>query len=158
MKRLLLCALAVAVVLGVSVTNSSAKVRHNVGCGLGTMIFEQGTSDGLLVQVVAATTNGFLGNQTFGITSGTSECKQQTTIVSTETIQFVADNMDGIAKDIASGQGESLDTLSELMEIPAEDRSAFYGTLQRNFSEIFPSDKVEATDVIVSIASLYEKG
>src|SRR5262245_22752963 len=41
------------------------------GCGLGSVFF--GSKPGF-IQVLAATTNGTSGNQTFGITSGTSNC------------------------------------------------------------------------------------
>src|SRR6266545_2071443 len=41
------------------------------GCGLGSMLI--GSKPGI-VQIFAATTNGSFGTQTFGITSGTSNC------------------------------------------------------------------------------------
>ena len=41
------------------------------GCGLGSVVFGAKTG---FVQVFAATTNGTSGNQTSGITSGTSNC------------------------------------------------------------------------------------
>lgn len=41
------------------------------GCGLGSIVF--GNDNGTLKQVIAATLNG-TGMQTFGITSGTSNC------------------------------------------------------------------------------------
>ncbi|MFN7453535.1 MAG: DUF3015 family protein, partial [Pseudobdellovibrionaceae bacterium] len=46
-----------------------AKSYGDAGCGLGSVIFgnEKGFS-----QIFAATTNGTVGNQTFGISSGTS--------------------------------------------------------------------------------------
>ena len=42
------------------------------GCGLGATVFEG--QSGLFPNVLAATTNGTFGNQTFGLTSGTSGC------------------------------------------------------------------------------------
>ncbi len=50
--------------------------------GIGTLIFEG--KDGLLSQVCAGTTNGILGNQTFGITSGTLNCEKFTAFASNE--------------------------------------------------------------------------
>ena len=74
--------------------------QKNYGCGLGSIAFEG--NDGLISQVSAATTNGTFGNQTFGITSGTSNCEQFKTFASNEKINtFVAENMDSLAKDIA---------------------------------------------------------
>src|SRR3954469_2639303 len=42
------------------------------GCGLGSLIFGPVNSPG--AQILAATTNSTFGSQTFGITSGTSNC------------------------------------------------------------------------------------
>ncbi|MGH8759512.1 MAG: DUF3015 family protein, partial [Burkholderiales bacterium] len=54
----------------------------NIGsCGWGAKLFdgEKGTAP----QVLAVTTNGTFGNQTFGISSGTSGCTQDGTVTST---------------------------------------------------------------------------
>ncbi|MEW6443605.1 MAG: DUF3015 domain-containing protein [bacterium] len=129
--------------------------RGNCGCGLGTMAFEG--KNGLLFQVLAATTNGSFGNQTFGITSGTLECEQAPSFTSNEPLnRFVKDNMDDLAKDIAQGRGESLDTLAELMGIPAEERPLFYARLQTSFSEIFPSGTITHVDVLENIAKVMQ--
>src|SRR5690348_11977029 len=42
------------------------------GCGLGSLVF--GPNDAPVAQVLAATTNGTFASQTFGISSGTSNC------------------------------------------------------------------------------------
>jgi hypothetical protein len=55
--------------------------QKNTGCGLGTIVFEG--QNGLVSQTFAVTTNGTFGNQTFGITSGTSNCEQYSTLRST---------------------------------------------------------------------------
>src|SRR5262245_61167540 len=44
------------------------------GCGLGSMLF--GKDNSKLMQVLAATTNGIGGNQSFAIPSGTSNCTE----------------------------------------------------------------------------------
>jgi len=143
---LIICFIATAVYAG---------TRDNTGCGLGSLIFKD--NDGLLSQTCAATTNGILGNQTFGITSGTLDCKQHTTLVQNEVIQkFVADNMDSLAQNIAMGYGESLTTLAELMEIPEQERSVFCYTLQFNFDKIFPSGDVTPIEVLHNIANVIE--
>ena len=129
--------------------------QNNTGCGLGSMILGEAANDSILLQAFAATTNGTFGNQTFGITSGTSDCKQPSKIVNNERLnEFVVANIDSLAKDIAKGQGESLDTVAELMNIPSEKRAMVYVQLQANFSNIFTSERVEAADVIDNIASV----
>ncbi len=52
----------------------SEKGYGMAGCGLGSLAF--GDDNGK-IQIIAATTNGTSGTQTFGITSGTSNCNPE---------------------------------------------------------------------------------
>lgn len=125
----------------------------NTGCGLGYMAFPNQST--VLEQVLAATTNGTSGNQTFGISSGTSNCDKPSEWASNERLnRFVAENMDNLAGDIAKGQGEYLSTLAVLLDIPEADRTAFYGKLQNNFSRIYTSEAVNHVDVINNIQTV----
>ncbi len=137
MKKVLL----ISVVLLFTVSGAAFAAgapRDNCGCGLGTLLFEG--KDGLVQQVLAATTNSFLGTQTFGISSGTLECNQPLKFASNEQLNnFVAENMDNLAKDAAMGQGEYVDTLAELMDVPGSKRAEFSKMLQDNFSNIYGS-------------------
>lgn len=63
----------------------------------------------------------------------------------TETNQFITDNMDAIANDIAKGEGEYIDTLSTMLNV--SDSVAFKAALQNNFDEIFSSSEVSAQEV-----------
>ncbi|HPC47607.1 MAG TPA: DUF3015 family protein [Deltaproteobacteria bacterium] len=127
--------------------------QKNTGCGLGSVIFKG--QEALLFQVLAVTTNGTSGNQTFGITSGTLNCDQPAKIVSIERVNtYVSDNMDNLARDIARGDGEYLHTLAVLMEVPEAQRAGFYARLQANFSRIYTSTEVTSTDVVKNIADL----
>ena len=131
----------------------AGSTRQNCGCGLGSMLFEG--QNGLMSQTAAYTTNGTFGNQSLGITSGTLGCDSPQSFTKNETLNiFVAENMDNLASDIASGKGESLDTLAELIELPAEKRPAFFAALQGDFDRIYPSAQVTHTDVIEKIASI----
>lgn len=133
-------------------TAAAQSYDTNVGCGLGNMLFKEIGQDKTIFQILAVTTNGFLGNQTFGITSGTLGCTQPSMFVENEKVlRFVADNMDPLAQDIAAGNGETLSTLAELMEIPSEKRPEFYSKLQANFTGIYGSSAVESSDVIDGI-------
>lgn len=155
MKRSLVAGLTFAVLAGAAALPgmSFAAYNTNVGCGLGTQLFKEIGQDKILFQVLAVTTNGILGNQTFGITSGTLECQKPTTFVRNEKLkEFVAANMDTIAQDMAAGQGESLVTLAELMEVPAQKRAEFYSSLQANFGKIYSTEKANSAQVIDNIA------
>jgi len=130
--------------------------KSNVGCGLGYLAFKD--QDGLMSQTAAATTNGTFGNQTFGITSGTSECDRYKTFASNEKVnKFVAENMDNLAKDIAKGNGEYLGTLAVLLEVPETQRGEFYSKLQTHFTEIYSNDRVTSTEVLNNIEAVVSK-
>lgn len=132
-------------------------VQRNTGCGLGASALKDSKFKVTLVgQLVMTFLNyAISGNGTFGITTGTSECKAPTKVVENERLkEFAVANLDNLAKDIAMGQGESLETLAELMSMPAESRGATYAKLQSNFSNIFTSENIEAADVVDNIIAI----
>lgn len=147
-----------AVIFGMMSTGAAfaaGSSQNNTGCGLGSMLLGEAANDSTGLQLLVTTTNGILGNQTFGITSGTLDCKQPSKIVKNDRLnEFVVSNLDSLAKDIAMGRGESLDTMAELMGISADKRTEVYAALQVNFSKIFTSEGVEAADVVDSIVSV----
>jgi hypothetical protein len=102
-----------------------------------------------------ATTNGSTGTQTFGISSGTSDCQQPSKVVSNEKLnEFVRANLDNLAKDIAIGKGETLDTFAEMLGIPQTRTAAFNAKLQANFDRVFTSDQVVLAQVIDNAISV----
>jgi hypothetical protein len=115
------------------------------GCGLGSMAF--GAQPGM-IQVLAATTNGCFGTQTFGITSGTSNCGQAAAGVS-GTKTFIEGNKEILAKDIARGEGETITTLTTLAG--CKDARAVGSTLQQKFPALFPSAQTPAEQVSEAI-------
>ena len=123
--------------------------NENTGCGLGSLIIQNQNT--VALQVLAATTNGTSGNQTFGITSGTSNCAKPNNFVSNDKLnRFVSENMDELAMDISAGKGETLETVAKLMNV--ENNAAFSAKLQANFSNIYTSENVTSATVIDSIA------
>jgi hypothetical protein len=121
------------------------------------MIFED-QGDGLVSQTMAATTNGSFGNQTFGITSGTLGCDKFTTVTMKEKLNiFVADNMDNVATEIASGQGESIEAIADLAGINVESKAYFFTMLQDNFDTIYPSTQVTHEEVVRNIVDIIEQ-
>ncbi len=151
MKRFLI--LMVAVLMVMVFVGFVYADQKNTGCGLGSMLFKN--KDGLVFEVLAVTTNGSFGTSTFGITSGTSNCEKPASFVSNEKVnRFVADNMDNLAKDISRGDGEYLNTLATLIEVPQQDVAHFRSTLQANFSRIYTSDQVSHVDVLRNIETV----
>lgn len=104
----------------------------SAGCGLGSVIIKPSEH---FTQIFAATTNGLFGNQTFGITSGTSNCdgpakpKQATE-------RFIVANRGALAIAITRGRGESIEALAAVAGCPEPKQLA--SLLQRNFEHIFP--------------------
>ena len=128
---------------------SSLYANSNTGCGLGSIVIKNQNST--VLQALAATTNATSGNQTFGITSGTSNCNKPSNFVSNDKLnQFVNENMDELAMDISAGKGETLSTVAKLMNV--EDTKAFSSKLQSNFTNIYTSENVTSANVIDSIA------
>jgi hypothetical protein len=112
------------------------------GCGLGSMVFENQPGG---VQILAATTNGTSGNQTFGITSGTSNCGASAFASGTK--NFVDANREAVAKDISRGQGEAIGAITQINM--CADSSAVGSALQKRFGQIFPSADV-SSDVVTA--------
>jgi hypothetical protein len=95
-------ALAAGIVFVLSF-NAMAEEK-GAGCGLGKMLFEG--KSGMVPHILAATTNGSSGNNTFGITSGTSGCEADSVIKREhEQEVFVANNFDNLSQDMARGDG-----------------------------------------------------
>lgn len=103
------------------------------GCGLGSILFDP---DSGFTQILAATTNTSFGTQTFGITSGTSNCSPHRRGAGAARA-FVEANRPALARDAARGGGETISSLSQIAGCGDAGRVGAH--LQRRFSEIFPS-------------------
>ena len=123
--------------------------QNNIGsCGWGSKLFDG--QAGVVPQVLAVTTNGTSGNQTFGISTGTSGCTQDGAVRSTwKTAMFIDGNKERLARDMSVGSGEALDSLAHLLGVDAADRAAFGQIARDNMQRIFPSENA-GTEQIVS--------
>ena len=140
--------LASAVIALILTTPATADVNRQTGCGLGSQVIKDNST--AVMYALQATTNGTSGNQTFGITSGTSGCKKTKFVMNKRAEEFVADNMDTLAKEISIGHGESIDTLAELLNVA--DSAQFSASLQSNYNSIYTSQSVEMPDVLDNIS------
>ena len=117
---------------------ASTSFASPAGCGLGTAVVFPDANE-WYEHVMAATTNGTSGNQTFGMTSGTLGCESANgPLAGVQT--FMDDNMDQLAIDSANGQGETLDALAEVIGVEAQDQVAFRTAMQSNFDSLFSVD------------------
>ena len=113
------------------------------GCGLGTAVVFKDANE-WHEHVLAATTNGTSGNQTFGMTSGTLGCEAANgPLAGVQT--FMDNNMDQLAMDVSKGQGETLDALAQIIGVQQSDTSAFNATMQANFDSMFSAEGTSAT-------------
>lgn len=146
MKKVLISIAAVAALA----TAGFATVNSQTGCGLGSQIIRDDSSAVMLA--LQATTNGILGNQTFGVTSGTSGCHKARLVMNERAAEFVASNMDQLSREIAIGQGESVSTLAELLNV--QDKAEFASALQANYNAIYTSEKADMATVLDNVSTI----
>ncbi len=127
--------------------SASGAKYGTAGCGLGSLIF--GDKPGI-IQIFAATTNGTSGNQTFAITTGTSNC-EDTGSGSASAKIFIQANREALVKDMARGGGETVKNLATIAG--CGDAAAVGAALQRNFTAIVPNASTPTEKMSDSILS-----
>jgi len=144
-KRLMVVAFLGMIPVGAMAAN------NNIGsCGWGSKLMDG--QSGIAPQVLGATTNGTSGNQTFGISSGTSGCTQDGVVKSSwKTAMFIDGNKQKLARDMSTGGGETLESLASLIGVQDEDKTAFYNLTRENFARIFPSENPTTDQVMASL-------
>lgn len=149
--RTVAASVVLALTLGVPAAwAQQGETADSSGCGLGTMLFNG--ERGVMPQILAVTTNGTSGNQTFGISSGTLGCTQDGVVRPPAEVRILLmSSLDNLAVDVARGEGETLRALAALMAIAAPDQPRFFASLQGNFVRIFPTETVTADQVITAI-------
>ena len=144
MRRLVLLAGLLVTTSAVAADSTRAALKGSgaygtAGCGLGSLVF--GAQPGA-IQIVAATLNG-TGIQTFGITTGTSNCGSG--VVVSGTRNFVEANREALAKDMSRGQGETIGALTWMAG--CSNSLAVGATLQQRYSTIIPSEKASSQEI-----------
>jgi len=146
LKKILIAAAIVAAPM-------SAFADQDAGCGVGTHLMAG--QDGIPAKLLATYTNGILGNQTFGISTGTLGCNGRDAVTEGGKFRFLSSNFDQFSTEAAAGSGESLSTMAGIYGISsAADRVAFYDLLKNNYSKIFDRADVSSADVISRVDSL----
>ncbi|MEE9494056.1 MAG: DUF3015 family protein [Gammaproteobacteria bacterium] len=135
-------------------TPLAALAETGPGCGWGTQLFEG--KSGLGPHILAGTTNGFLANQLFGMTSGTAGCDSSAPLTVAAN-DFLDQNMEKVARDMSAGQGESVLTLANLMGISQQDQQQFVSLTQANFSQIFSRANVTSIDVMTAVNTMMKQ-
>ncbi len=148
-RNAMLKKLALAAVLAAGST--AAFADSDAGCGIGSQVWAG--QSGKVPKILAATTNGLFANQLFGITFGTLGCSGTGTVTA-QAVTFTNENAESLARDMAVGQGESLNVLAELLNIKAEDKARFFALSKASFSEIYAAENATSAQVLASLQSV----
>lgn len=98
------------------------------GCGVGALIFQDKPGK---IQILAVTTNQYF-NQSYSITTGTSNCFEDS---GQSAENYIKANHVALRKDISRGTGEALAGLLNLMG--CGDHQTVGTALQKNYGTIF---------------------
>ena len=110
-------------------------------------------SEQLMSWVVNVVIGFFIGPvQLYAITTGVSNCGgSKAAVLAQEDERFVAQNFDSLAKGMALGRGESVETLAGLLGCSAEERSSFGRFTQKNYGSLFRSDDTTPQEMLTSL-------
>lgn len=81
-----------------------------------------------------ATTNGTVGSQTFGISTGTSGCANDGVIMKNTHINMASRAFESLAEEMVQGRGEHLASLATLLEVPEEAQPEFFALVQKKYT------------------------
>ena len=126
-----------------------AYAADSTGCGLGSLAWQG--ERGKVAQLFAVTTNGTLGSQTFGISSGTSGCDPNGRITGGTrrmAVTYLENNLDQFALDASRGEGETIETLAGILNV---DAKVLGEKAKDNFAYIFDSEDVQVLNVALKI-------
>ena len=123
------------------------------GCGLGKLAWQNYPHQKVIgIQTMEATTNGLMGNQTFGISSGTSGCTNDGKFWAQEKVNvFAALNFENLAQDMAQGHGEHIASLATLMGIPADQQPAFFAMTQEKYASLVTTGETSPVAMVKAL-------
>lgn len=144
----------VTVALMASAGQVMAEAAGGNNCGWGQMLFEG--KSGTPIHVLAITTNGSTGNNTFGVSSGTNGCSGRGVLAygGKEWMGAEMTFLNEFIEDSAKGQGDALTAVAVNIGISAEDRPAFAQAMHNNFDEIFTSESVTGEEIIANMVKV----
>ncbi len=146
--------LSVAVLFGMQAGLAmAANPDTGPGCGLGKLAWQNYPHQKVIgIQTMEATTNGLMGNQTFGISSGTSGCTNDGKFWAEQKVNaFASLNFENLAQDMAQGQGEHLASLAMLMGIPAAQQPAFFAMTQEKYASLVAAGETSPVALVKAL-------
>jgi hypothetical protein len=118
------------------------------GCGLGYIAFgHQDNSKGY--QILSATVNDIISPKTFGMTSGTSGCTEDGAVkLMAQAQMYGATNFDTLRHEMATGEGEYVNTFASLLGANDATRPAFLKVFREDYTTIFPSANTTSDEML----------
>jgi hypothetical protein len=145
MKKLTALCLAVGMLPSVVL---AAGNHPMAGCGLAYMLFAK-DDNSRTVQILAGTTNGSFGAQTFGITSGTSGCTESGRLAKSREAEVYAEvNLKNLQREMAAGGGEYLNAFAALLGVSESNRPALFKLCQEKYADLFPAAGTTSVDML----------
>ena len=125
-------------------------------CGIGSQLWEGNSSTG--AKLLASTTN-FWTLKVISTTFEIAGCTAKDNLFKsasrdTRVYEYANTNLDHLAADIARGEGQHLGALARLLDISEVDFRAFHSFTQLHFEELFPYDRVTASEMLISLSDL----
>ena len=159
-KQLLIFPLALALdlCLGGGALALTANPDTGPGCGLGKLLWGgYKHQKNIAPQVMMWTTNG-IGMASFAISSGTSGCTNDGTIMAEQKVNvFVAATVDSLSQEMAQGRGEHLASLATLMGVPTEQHTAFFSLVQERYGVLIQAGEASPTALIRALSDAMTK-
>ena len=149
-KLTLIGGLTLGALLTLHAAPAAAQGYGMAGCGLGSLVFQN--DNAMVKQILAATTNGTFGSQTFGITSGTSNCTSGGVLKSEkEQAAFVEVNFRDLKHNMAAGGGEFLSSFGTLLGCEESAKPALAKMTQEKYETLVPSETTSPMQLLSSV-------
>ena len=145
--------IALSLVATLLPTLAMARGNHPMaGCGLGYLLLSNKDNE-KVTQVLGATTNGTFGTQTFGISSGTSGCTEDGAVKIARATEVFADvNLASLRQEMATGQGEYVNTFASLLGATDSTRPQMVRFFQTEYQTLFPSAETSSGDMLKTLS------
>ena len=145
--------IAMGVLASLLPTLALARGNHPMaGCGLGYLLLSNKDND-KVTQVLGSTTNGTFGTQTFGISSGTSGCTEDGTVKVARATEVFADvNLTSLRQEMATGEGEYVNTFASLLGATEATRPQMVRFFQSEYQNLFPSAETSSGEMLKTLS------
>lgn len=123
------------------------------GCGLGYVLLSN-KDNSKVTQILGATTNGTSGNQTFGISSGTSGCTEDGAVKIVKEAEVFADvNLESLRRDMAAGDGEFVRAFASLIATDASKVPSLVKVFHAEYASLFSTTTTTSAELLERVAA-----